>query len=393
MSQTLYLAWRYLRFHPLKTGILVTSIALILFLPVGLRVLVEQSSQQLTARAAVTPLIIGAKGSLLELVLNTLYFRADFPEPMTFAEVERVEQTGMARAIPMYVRFHAQSHPIVGTSLDYFEFRGLKLASGRQMALLGDCVLGSRAAAALGVQPGDTVVSSPESVFDLTGVYPLKMNVAGVLTFSDGPDDDAIFVDLKTAWVVQGLVHGHADLNKPESSAAVLSREGDRIIANASVVQFNTITEDNIDSFHFHGDLSSYPITAVIVVPPDARSSALLQGRYQSDEELVQVAQPLTVMDELLETVLTIQRFVVAGAVIVGIATLASAALVFLLSLRLRRRERETLFKIGGSRLAVASVMASEIVLVLAAGIAAAGILTFLTSRFGAVAVRALIRM
>ncbi len=52
MSQTLYLAWRYLRFHPLKTGILVTSIALILFLPVGLRVLVDQSSQQLTARAA-----------------------------------------------------------------------------------------------------------------------------------------------------------------------------------------------------------------------------------------------------------------------------------------------------------------------------------------------------
>ena len=159
------------------------------------------------------------------------------------------------------------------------------------------------------------------------------------------------------------------------------------------MVQFNAITEDNIDSFHFHGDLSSYPITAVIVVPPDARSSALLQGRYQSDEELVQVAQPVTVMDELLETVLTIQRFVVAGAVMVGMATLSSAALVFLLSLRLRRRERETLFKIGGSRPVVASVMASEIVLVLAAGIAAASVLTFLTSRFGAVAVRAFLRM
>jgi putative ABC transport system permease protein len=393
MSRTLYLAWRYLRFHPFKTGILVTSIALILFLPVGLRVLVDQSSQQLTARAAVTPLVIGSKGSLLELVLNTLYFRADYPEPMTYAEVERVEESGMARAIPMYVRFQAQSHPIVGTSLDYFDFRGLKLASGRQMALLGECVVGARAAATLGVGPGDAVVSSPESVFDLTGVYPLKMNVAGVLAFSDGPDDDAVFVDLKTTWVVQGLVHGHADLSKPESAAGVLSRDGDRVIANASVVQFNAITEDNIDSFHFHGDLSSYPITAVIVVPPDARNSALLQGRYQSEEEVVQVAQPVTVMDELLATVLTIQRFVVAGAVIVGLATLASAALVFMLSLRLRRRERETLFKIGGSRLSVASVMASEIILVLTAGIAAASALTLLVSRFGAVAVRALIRM
>ena len=32
MSGTLYLAWRYLAFHRLKTGILVTSIALLLAL-------------------------------------------------------------------------------------------------------------------------------------------------------------------------------------------------------------------------------------------------------------------------------------------------------------------------------------------------------------------------
>ena len=393
MRGTLYLAWRYLTSHRFKTVILVTSIALILYLPVGLRVLVEQSSEQLTARAEVTPLILGARGSPLELVLNTLYFRADYPEPLAYAEVERVEDSGRARAIPMYVRFHAQGQPIVGTSLDYFDFRGLEVATGRQMALLGECVLGSRAAAALSVGPGESVVSSPESVFDLTGVYPLKMKVAGVLAFSDGPDDDAVFVDLKTAWVIQGLVHGHADLSRPESSGGVLSRQGSRVIANASVIQHNEITEENIDSFHFHGDLSGYPITAVIAVPPDAKSSALLQGRYQSDAEASQIARPATVMNELLDTVLTIQRFVVAGAVIVGVATLASAALVFLLSLRLRRRERETLFKIGGSRLAVGAVMASEIVLVLTSGIAAAGLLTVLTSRFGAVAIRALIRM
>jgi putative ABC transport system permease protein len=219
------------------------------------------------------------------------------------------------------------------------------------------------------------------------------MRVAGVLAFSDGPDDDAIFVDLKTAWVVEGLVHGHVDLNQPENESGVLGSDEDGIIANASVVQFQEITEENIDSFHFHGDLDDYPITAVIAVPPDAKSSALLQGRYQSDEEPVQVARPETVMQELLGTVLTVQRFVVAGAVIVGMATLASASLVFLLSLRLRRRERETLFKIGGSRMAVGAVMASEIVLVLAAGVATAGGLTYLTSRFGALAVRALLRL
>ena len=56
MKETLYMAWRYLSYHRLKTGILITSITLILFLPVGLRVLVDQSSQQLTARAVATVL-------------------------------------------------------------------------------------------------------------------------------------------------------------------------------------------------------------------------------------------------------------------------------------------------------------------------------------------------
>ncbi len=55
MIQTLYLAWRYLAFHRWKTAILVMVITLILYLPVGLRVLVNQSSEQLTESANRNP--------------------------------------------------------------------------------------------------------------------------------------------------------------------------------------------------------------------------------------------------------------------------------------------------------------------------------------------------
>ena len=391
MKSILFLAWRYLAYHRLKTAILVSSITLILYLPVGLRVLVDQSSQQLTARAASTPLIVGAKGSPLELVLNTLYFGSEPPELSRYAEIGRITDTELAAAIPLYVRFRAQDHPIVGTTLDYFEFRGLEIQSGRQLAMLGECVVGSRVAAALGIGPGDHVVSSPESVFDLAGVYPLRMRVTGVLGFSDSADDDAVFVDLKTAWIIEGLGHGHQDLNRPEAAGGVLSREGNTVVANASVVQYNEVTAENIDSFHFHGDLSDNPISAVLTVPPDQRSSALLQGRYQAADELVQMVVPVYVMDELLGTILTVERFVIAGVVIVGLATLATAALVFWLSLRLRRRERLTMIKIGGSRYAVGAVMASEIVVVLLAGVLLAGVLTLLTSQFGSLVIRALV--
>ncbi len=392
MKGILYLTWRYLAYHRLKSVILVGSITLILYLPIGLRVLVDQSSAQLTARAQATPLVIGAKGSPLELALNTLYFSDDRPERVEYGEFIRVAESGLATAIPAYVRFRARGHAIVGTTLDYFAFRGLRIATGRQMAMLGECVLGSRAASAMGVGPGGAIVSSPESVFDLAGVYPLKLNVVGVFAFSDGPDDDVVFLDLKTAWIIEGLGHGHQDLAKPEAAGAVLSREGSNVVANASVVQYNEITADNIDSFHFHGGLSENPLSAVIVVPPDQKSSALLQGRYQADEGRVQIVTPSMVIDDLLGTILTVRSFVLAGAAILGLATLATTALVFLLSLRLRRRERVTLFKIGGARSSVVGIMASEIVAVLVVGGLLAASLTLLTDEFGSVAIRAVIR-
>ena len=59
MNGPLYLAWRYLLYHRVKTAILVTSIMLIVFLPVGLNVLVGQSAAELTARAEATPLLVG----------------------------------------------------------------------------------------------------------------------------------------------------------------------------------------------------------------------------------------------------------------------------------------------------------------------------------------------
>ena len=61
MKEIFYMAWRYLRYYWAKSSILIVSISLILFLPSGLRVLVNQSADMLKVRAESTPLLIGAK--------------------------------------------------------------------------------------------------------------------------------------------------------------------------------------------------------------------------------------------------------------------------------------------------------------------------------------------
>lgn len=390
MKDVAFLAWRYLAYHQAKTATLVASIALILFLPAGLNVLVNQSAAELTTRADETPLLVGAKGSPLELVLNSLYFESRSPASIYFAHLDRISDSGLAEAIPLYVHFQTRNYPIVGTGLEYFDFRGLQITSGRMMATLGECVVGAEVARALGVGPGDSVTSSPKGVFDLGGVYPLRMSVTGVLEPSHSPDDRAVFTDLKTTWIIEGFGHGHQDLTSPEAASSVLSREGDRITANAAVVQYNEITPENIDRFHFHGDLSTYPLSAVIAIPRSEKARALLLGRYQNDSEN-QLVDPRSVMDELLRTVLTVREYAIAAVAIAGCATLLTAALVFLLSIRLRRREIDTMMKIGASRQTIVSVLISEIAVVLLfAGVLAAG-LTLAISRFGSALIRALI--
>jgi putative ABC transport system permease protein len=391
VSSVLYMAWRYLAHHRYVSAVLLLSITLIVYIPVGLRVLVRQSQAQLTARAAATPLLVGARGSPLELVLNALYFDADAPETIPYREAARVARSGLAEAIPLSVRFHAGTDPVVGTTLDYFDFRGLRVAAGHQMTRLGDCVVGARVARARGLAPGGHVITSPESVFDIAGVYPLKMRVTGVLAPSDSPDDDAVFVDVKTTWVIEGLGHGHEDLARPEAAPEVLRREENVITANESVVEYNEITDENVASFHFHGDMDDFPITAVIAVPRDERSAAILMGRYLSADQLQQIVRPAEVIAELLATILTVQSYVVAAVIIVGAATLATAGLVVLLSLRLRRREIETMVKIGGTRRRVAAVLAAEVVGVAAGGVALALVLTWMTSAFGSEIIRSLI--
>ncbi len=378
MTGALFLGWRYLAHHRFKSGILVASITLMLFLPAATRLLVQDSAIALTARADQTPLILGARGSELELVLNTLYFHAETPTEIENQAFVEAQSTGLANFIPMHSRFQARGAPIVGTSLDYFDFRGLTVASGRQMGLLGECVIGANVAARLGLGPGDSIVSSPETVFDIAGVYPLKMTIAGVLKAAGSADDDAVFVDIRTSWIIQGLGHGHADLAEPEAGAAVLSRRDGVVTANASLTQYAEITRDNISAFHFHGSAESFPLTSVIAVPTDQKNTALLRGRYQ-DNELLQLVVPGNVLDDLLETVFAVQNYVILGLAILGFATIGVITLVFLLSQQLRKGEFHTLLRIGASKGYVAILVASEIGFVFLTSVLLAALLTLIT--------------
>lgn len=383
MTDVLYLAWRYLLFNRWKTAVLITAITVTLFLPLALELVLERSAERLRARAAATPILLGASGSPLELVLSSLYFDGEVPTTLTYGTVQTVGDTGLATAIPIQTGSRIGAQPVVGTSPDYFSFRDLTVASGRRIALTGEALLGAAAARSLEVRPGESVVTAPDTVFDVIGSYPLKLRVVGVLKANGTPDDDAVFVDVRTAWIIDGIGHGHEDLSRPGAAAAVLERDGENIVANASVVQYREITAANLSDFHFHGAIDDFPLSAIIAVPVDEKSGVLLEGRYQVPGGSVQAIRPAVVMDELLATVFTVRQYVLAAVALVATATFATIALVFLLSARLRRGEIDTLTRIGAAPGRVAAMLGAEIALVLATSVILAGALTWLATIWG----------
>lgn len=139
--------------------------------------------------------------------------------------VEEVWKSGLAYPIPLYARFTARGFPIIGTSLDYFHYRVFSTQRGDFISMLGQCVIGSEVARKLTLKPGDSLISSPETVFDIAGVYPLRMKVAGILKLIGSADDHGVFIDIKTAWVIQGLGHGHMDVTRTADYVRIADSE------------------------------------------------------------------------------------------------------------------------------------------------------------------------
>ncbi len=374
-----FLAWRYVMFHRWRTIILLVCLTLTLFLPSSIHLLVTNFERSLWGRSEQTPMVVGAKGSRFDLVLHALYFRARTPELISVAELTEVRESGFGQAIPLYSMYRARGFPIVGTSLDYFDFRELRIRSGRLFIHLGECVLGAEIARALELKVGDTIMSDPENVFNIAGEYPLKMQIVGILEPAESVDDQAVFVDTKTGWVISGIGHGHEDLSKTEDESAVLRREGKTIVANASLMRYLEVTEKNRASFHFHAEPEERPLTALIVVPNDQKASTLLRGRYQSAESRLQILRPQEVVAEMMATVGKVKQFLNLNFLIVAAVSGLFLALVVLLSLRLREKEIETLYLLGCRRGTVIALVATELAIVLVTSLGLGAVMMWLS--------------
>jgi putative ABC transport system permease protein len=189
---------------------------ILLALGVGTIVLLLLFSAQLEERllrdARGFDLVIGAKGSPLQLVLSSIY-QVDFPT----GNIPLAEVAGWRRhprvesAIPVAMGDNFAGFRILGTEHAYAEHYGAKLAAGRLWQAPFEATLGASVAAASGLKIGDQFVGSHGIAGGGAVHADHPYTVVGILEPTASVLDRLVLTPIESVWLVHGMdPHAHS---------------------------------------------------------------------------------------------------------------------------------------------------------------------------------------
>jgi putative ABC transport system permease protein len=202
---TLTVIYRNLRQRWLSTCLTALSIGLGVALVTAITALRQQAQANFDNVAASYELVVGAKGSPLQLVLNTV-FHLDVPVgnlPYSYYRKLKADDR-VAYAIPLALGDNYRGFRLVGTEPEYFTLVRLKdgqpvaVAQGRPFAADYEAVMGSVVARETGLALGQTFVAR-HGVEDTAAAEEHEdapFTVVGILRETGTPLDRVIFISL-----------------------------------------------------------------------------------------------------------------------------------------------------------------------------------------------------
>ena len=218
------LAWRYLWSSPLTTALNL----LLLTLGLAAVTFVLRAGAQVEAGLrrdlAGIDLVVGAKGSPMQIMLAGV-FHLDAPTgniPLATLELLK-RQPLVAQAVPLSLGDSFRGFRVVGTTPDYVDLYGAKLGQGALWTKPMQAVLGAEVARASGLKLGDRFAGSHGLTGgDAHGDH--QFEVVGVLAESGSVLDRLVLTDLASVWEVHGGHHDAHDEDEPREITLALVR-------------------------------------------------------------------------------------------------------------------------------------------------------------------------
>ncbi|MDX1950954.1 MAG: ABC transporter permease [Verrucomicrobiota bacterium] len=251
--------------------------------------------------------VLGARGSKLQLVLNSIFH---LEEPVGNVRVtdweELAQNPQVAAAVPLAFGDNFRGFRIVGTTTNYFQHSaGLKMAAGRMFdPEAREVVVGHFAAKKLGLQIGDEIHPYHGLTFQEEHQHDEDYIVVGILAASNSPADRVLWISL----------------------AGVQHMGG-------------------------HSAESAGEVSAVLVKLRSASAGFLLDQQYNRKESRLTFAYPTgRIMAQLFERINWFDRVLTAFAVIVSIVAASGISASLYNALASRQREIAIFRALGAHR-------------------------------------------
>ncbi|MEZ6034480.1 MAG: FtsX-like permease family protein [Planctomycetaceae bacterium] len=374
------IAWKSLKQRRLASGLTALNIALGVMLMVLVLVIFGAVDSAFTQRSIAYDLIVGPKGSDLQLVLSAVYRMQPPIENLPYLYLEQLRKDPrVVSAVPLAFGDVTEegSFPIVGTTPEYFENdymqgRSFKIRGSRVNGLL-DTIIGHEVARKNGWDIGSTftiVHGGAESGH----VHDEKFTVVAVLAPTGTANDRTVFLNIEGFYAIAG--HSKPIPEYEKRLRDFYAGDPERLAAAMSQLEAakKNEAEDAVaghDEHHHHATPDAMKeVTAILVKtrPDTPFDSFSLMSELKTGYQAMAV-NPIIPIQKLVAGMLgNIQK---ALLTLIAVIILVSGVGIFVSiynSMSDRRREIGIMRALGAGRVHVFSIILAESTLLCVCG-------------------------
>ena len=240
------IVYKSLKQHVLSTTITVVSVSIATGLMMSVFSINSQTKKAFIIDQSGFDAILGARGSQLQLVMNSIYHLETSPGniPWTMYETIKMDPS-VELAIPYAVGDNYKGFRMVGTVSNLFT--DLEIREGEQFAFEPDgkpfeagsrqAVIGSYVAQKTGLKMDSTFNAYHGLYYDETKKHDEEFIVVGVLKPTNTPSDRVIWVPIDAVYRMEGHVLRGGDMDyTPEANVAIPNKHKE---VSAVMLKFN----------------------------------------------------------------------------------------------------------------------------------------------------------
>lgn len=199
------LSWKYIRAKPLANLLNVILVALGVALTSVLLLINSQFEERLYRNIEPIHLVVGAKGSPLQMILSSVY-HIDIPTGnIPLSESYLITKNPyVEKAIPLALGDSYKTYRIVGTTTDYIDLYKAEMQEGQLFKADLEVVIGARVAKKLGMKLGDKFHGAHGLVADdkMHAHKEHSYTVVGILKPSGTILDALMLTNVSSVWLV-----------------------------------------------------------------------------------------------------------------------------------------------------------------------------------------------